>query len=108
MEQIVDALLADDDRIRVVTVFGQGGIGKTALACRVMKALESHQAVHGLVYLSTRTTGISFERVLRDSPRLLGGDIERRLMNTWKKEDADPLVRVQALLEAYGTERRVL
>ena len=61
--KILKLLLAKDSSVRVVIVYGQGGIGKTALACRVMLELDKNETVHGLVYLRTRTTGISFERI---------------------------------------------
>jgi tetratricopeptide (TPR) repeat protein len=108
MADVLDALLARDNGLRAFTIYGQGGIGKTALACRVMRELEHNDAVHGIVYLSARTTGISFERIYRDSARMLGGDVEEKLMNGWKKEDSKPDVKTQALLEAYGNERSVL
>lgn len=106
--EILDALLSDTDRHRAVTIVGQGGTGKTAVACRVMRELEQHDRVHGLVYLSARTTGLSFERIYRDSARMLGGAIEEKLMSVWRREDARPAVKVQAVLEAYGAGRSVV
>ena len=106
--KILNLLLAKDSSVRVVIVFGQGGIGKTALACRVMLELDKNETVHGLVYLSTRTTGISLERIYRDSARMLGGRVERKLINIWKKENIQPASKIQTLIEAYGNRRSVL
>jgi tetratricopeptide (TPR) repeat protein len=110
MAEILDTLLAREGSHRVVTIFGQGGIGKTALACRVMRKLEQDADVHGLVYLSTISTGISFGQIYRDSARMLGGAVEQKLLDTWRKEesDPDPSQKIQSLLNAFGTHRCVL
>ena len=105
---ILDTLLAGDSSHRVVTVFGQGGIGKTALACRVMWELEHNEAVQGLVYLSPRTTGISLDSIYEGSARMLGGDVEQKLMKIFKEKDSKPASKIQALLDAYGNQRYVL
>jgi tetratricopeptide (TPR) repeat protein len=66
---------------RLVTVLGRAGIGKTALACRVLGDLERHQwpegiagpAVDGIVYLSTRSPGgLNLDRLLAACSQLLG------------------------------------
>ena len=57
-ELVGDFLRADDARI--MTVVGRGGVGKTAMVCRLLKALEGGHlpddlgelAVDGIVYLS--------------------------------------------------------
>src|SRR5690606_1665716 len=57
--QIADFLR--DDSLRMLTLVGTGGVGKTATVCRVLKALESGRlpddlgplSVDGIVYLST-------------------------------------------------------
>ena len=56
--QIGDFL--SDDGPRLMTVIGRGGVGKTAMVCRLLKALEAGDcpddlgalAVDGIVYLS--------------------------------------------------------
>jgi len=109
MADILGTLLAKESSLRVVTVFGQGGIGKTALACKVMRELEQRDEVLGLVYLSARTKGISFEHIYQDSARMLGGDAEQKLMSEWKNEESGATARkIQTLLEAFGFERYVL
>lgn len=58
-KQIADFL--QDESLRMMTLFGTGGVGKTATVCRVLKALESRRlpdelgslAVDGILYLST-------------------------------------------------------
>lgn len=61
----------------LVSVVGRAGIGKTALVCHVLGGLEDNRwphtgeavAVDGIVYLSTRTSGISLERLFLPAPR---------------------------------------
>jgi tetratricopeptide (TPR) repeat protein len=60
-KQIADFL--KDDSLRLLTLVGTGGVGKTATVCRVLKALHSGKLpddlgplpVDGIVYLSTGT-----------------------------------------------------
>lgn len=77
--------------IRMVTVTGRRGMGKSAVAAKVMETLERGEwpghvlapGPSGLVNLSTRTSGISLERVYLDCARALGSDRETRLLDVW-------------------------
>jgi tetratricopeptide (TPR) repeat protein len=67
---------------RVVSIVGRPGIGKTALASKVLSELEhnrwphtqDHIPVDGIVYLSTRTSNITLEQILFECSLLLGGE----------------------------------
>ncbi|MGQ4733194.1 MULTISPECIES: trypsin-like peptidase domain-containing protein [Streptomyces] len=80
-----------DPTTRMVTVIGRRGMGKSALAAKVMDLLDRGAwpgtapgpAPSGLVNLSTRTTGISLERLFHDCARLLGPEPEARLRAAW-------------------------
>ena len=80
---------------RLVSVIGHGGMGKTALASKVLRDLERHRWPHtdddipldGIVYLSTRTAGISLERLFLGCAKLLGGESEKRLNAAWWSTD---------------------
>ncbi|WP_274558601.1 trypsin-like peptidase domain-containing protein [Streptomyces spiramyceticus] len=80
-----------DPAIRMVTVAGRRGIGKSAVAAKVMELLEQGEwpghaqapVPSGLVNLSTRTSGISLERLYFDCAHLLGSERERRLLDIW-------------------------
>ncbi|GAA3483586.1 trypsin-like peptidase domain-containing protein [Streptomyces yanii] len=80
-----------DPAIRMVTVTGRRGMGKSAVAAKVMAMLEQGEwpghaqapLPSGLVHLSTRTSGVSLERLYLDCARALGSDRETRLLDIW-------------------------
>ncbi|MFW6693525.1 trypsin-like peptidase domain-containing protein [Streptomyces sp. MAR4 CNX-425] len=86
VEQIARHL--SDPAIRMVTVVGRRGIGKSALAAKIMDLLDRGAwpgpAAGGLVNLSTRTSGISLERLYFDCARLLGPAQTSRLHKVWE------------------------
>ena len=93
-----------DERTRLVTIIGRRGIGKSALAARVLKDIAEGRwpgavppgRVGGIVYESARTCGISLERVFLDCARLLPGPREAQAIQTWTSHlsDADKLDRL--------------
>ncbi|MFD7326556.1 trypsin-like peptidase domain-containing protein [Streptomyces sp. NPDC059875] len=80
-----------DPALRMVTVTGRRGMGKSALAAKVMDLLDQGEwpgharapLPSGLVNLSTRTSGISLERLYFDCAQLLGGEHRTRLREVW-------------------------
>ncbi|MFB9392766.1 trypsin-like peptidase domain-containing protein [Streptomyces coeruleoprunus] len=80
-----------DPAVRMVTVTGRRGMGKSALAAKVMDLLDRGEwpghaqapPPAGLVNLSTRTSGISLERLYFDCAQLLGPDRLGRLRDVW-------------------------
>ncbi|MCT4353037.1 trypsin-like peptidase domain-containing protein [Streptomyces sp. Je 1-79] len=80
-----------DPAIRMVTVTGRRGMGKSALAAKVMDLLDQGEwpghaqapLPSGLVNLSTRTSGISLERLYFDCAQLLGTEHRDRLHEIW-------------------------
>uniref|UniRef100_A0AAU2V3C6 Trypsin-like peptidase domain-containing protein n=1 Tax=Streptomyces sp. NBC_00003 TaxID=2903608 RepID=A0AAU2V3C6_9ACTN len=80
-----------DPAIRMVTITGPRGIGKSALAAKVMDLLDrgtwpgtvQGPLPSGLVNLSTRTSGISLERLYFDCARLLGPERLAELREVW-------------------------
>src|SRR6266851_1751396 len=106
---IVDTLLANEGSIRMVSIYGMGGAGKTALACKVMAELErDHKNVFGLIYLSARNTVINLERIYLDSARMLGGAAEEALKSAWSDPQIETSAKVQRLLDSYADQRCII
>lgn len=101
---------------RLVSVLGHGGMGKTALACKVLQDLERHRwpytdkevPADGIVYLSTRTAGISLERLFLDCAKLLGGERQERLNAVWTNPQLTTEEKIARLLEALSEGRYVI
>jgi tetratricopeptide (TPR) repeat protein len=101
---------------RLVSVIGHGGMGKTALACKVLRDLERHRWPHtgqevpvdGIVYLSTRTAGISLERLFLDCAKLVGGEEQERLNAVWTNPQLEIEDKIARLLEALSEGRYVI
>ena len=112
--------------LRLVTVVGRGGVGKTAMVCRLLKALESGRLpdgvptpagvgggdatemgadgfpVTGIVYLSpTGGHPVSFPNLFADLCRLLPEDTASPLTERYKDPHQTPTELMQALLEAF-------
>ncbi|MGP9018122.1 trypsin-like peptidase domain-containing protein [Streptomyces sp. BR1] len=108
-ESDVIARHLSDPAIRMVTVVGRRGIGKSALAAKVMDLLDRGQwpgtaagpLPSGLVNLSTRTSGISLERLYFDCARLLGPEREEQLRGVWAG-GGTAQDRLAALFDAMG------
>jgi tetratricopeptide (TPR) repeat protein len=93
---------------RVVSLVGPSGMGKTALAVRLLSDLEQNRwppqiegrTVDGIAYLSTRTGGITFERLFLACARMLGGSPRADLERDWKKDQLTVDDKIDRLLEA--------
>ncbi|GGU35896.1 trypsin-like peptidase domain-containing protein [Streptomyces violascens] len=98
-----------DPAIRMVTITGPRGIGKSALAAKVMDLLDrgawpgsvQGPLPSGLVNLSTRTSGISLERLYFDCARLLGPERLAGLRDVWNAGGTTQ-ERLAELLAAMG------
>jgi tetratricopeptide (TPR) repeat protein len=107
-----------DDALRVMTVVGRGGIGKSAMVCRLLRALEGGQlpdeggplAVDGIVYLSDAR---SFHRVTVPDlyaglTSLLPEETRRQLDSVYRNPQVGTLGTMQALLAAFPGGRTVV
>jgi len=115
-EQVTIGRLLAEPATRLVSVIGRGGMGKTALACKVLQDLERHRWPHtdddipldGIVYLSSRTAGISLERLFLDCAKVLGGKQEERINAIWTNPQLGTEDKVSYLLEALSAGRYVI
>jgi tetratricopeptide (TPR) repeat protein len=114
--QLETGLLAKyvtDPGIRLVTIEGRGGIGKTAMVCKLLKELEAgfipdmegHFAeitVGGIVYLSLNGVHkVEYPTLVADLLRLLPAETAQRLQRLYQDSRHSPPEMMLALLEAF-------
>jgi tetratricopeptide (TPR) repeat protein len=97
-----------DASVRLVSVVGRGGMGKTALVSKVLADLERgvlpvpgeerELPIDGILYLSARSTGLGLERIYTDVGRMLGEPAASQLATRWAG-DAPLTAKVEYLLE---------
>jgi tetratricopeptide (TPR) repeat protein len=98
-----------DPGIRLVTVTGPGGIGKTALVCRLLKGLEAGRipgadmlTVGGIVYLSRNGLHkVDYPTLVADLLRLLSTQEAGRLEDLYRNPQHSPTEMMLTLLEAF-------
>jgi tetratricopeptide (TPR) repeat protein len=107
----------NDESLRMMTVVGRGGVGKTAMVCRLLKSLERGQlpddlgpmSVDGIVYLSvTGSRRVNFPNIFADLLKLLPDEAAQRLDALYKHPQAPTEAKMRALLEAFPAGRTVL
>ncbi len=107
--EIVNALVEGSP---LVSVYGRGGIGKTALVCKVLGDLQRDQAGawSGMVYLgagSQSSTGISLERIVLDLMKTLPAPARESVDAAWRDPKTTPHQKAAALLDGLiGTGGR--
>jgi tetratricopeptide (TPR) repeat protein len=114
--QVETGLLARyviDPAIRMVTVVGRGGIGKTAMVCRLLRGLEAGRipdvegdlatiTVGGIVYLSRNGVHkVEYPTLVADLLRLLPADAAQRLQRLYRDPHHTPVEMMLAVLEAF-------
>jgi len=106
-----------DDGLRLLTVVGRGGVGKTAMVCRLLKALETGQLpddggelpVDAIVYLSPAGIHpVSFPNLFADLTRLLPDAEAHPLQELYRDPQQAPGQLMRTLLEAFPDGRRIV
>jgi tetratricopeptide (TPR) repeat protein len=114
-ELVGDFLRADDARL--MTVVGRGGVGKTAMVCRLLKELEGGHlpddlgelTVDGIVYLSPAGAHpVNFPNLFADLCRLLPPETADRLLQRYRDPHETPTALMRALLDAVPSGRVVV
>jgi tetratricopeptide (TPR) repeat protein len=118
-EQVV--LFLKNDVQRLMTVIGRGGIGKTAMTCRLLRHIENgtmpndfgakhgNLLVDGIVYLSeTGTHKINFANLFTDLCKLLPSEIAARLDEIYRDPKASTDIKTHQLLEAFPVNSKVI
>ena len=115
--QQIGAFLGSDS-LRLMTVVGRGGVGKTAMVCRLLRALEGGRlpgdgeglTVDGVVYLSA---GREFHRpnfpdIYAGLTMLLPDETVKRLDAVYKNPRSSTRATVAALVDAFPHGRTVV
>jgi hypothetical protein len=106
-----------DPGLRMMTVVGRGGVGKTAMVCRLLKALEAGHLpddlgplnVDGIVYLSPKgLRQITLPHLYADLCKLLAPSRAELLDAVYRNPQAPARARMQALLEAFPSGRTLV
>jgi tetratricopeptide (TPR) repeat protein len=106
-----------EDGLRLVTVVGRGGTGKTALVCRLLKSLEVGQLpddggaleVDGIVYLSaTGTRRVNMPNIYSDLSKLLTEEAAAPLDALFKNPQASTEAKMGSLLANFTEGRTVV
>ncbi|MCO6427789.1 TIR domain-containing protein [Nitrosomonas communis] len=114
--KLIGDFLKDPSR-RLLTIVGRGGIGKTAMACRLLKALESGHlpddlgplSVEGIVYLSAKgSRRINTTHLLTDLGKLLPVNKSNALDALYKDPQISTEAKLQALLTEFPQGRTVV
>jgi tetratricopeptide (TPR) repeat protein len=121
--QVETGLLAKhvtDPRIAMVTVTGRGGIGKTAMVCRLLKGLESGRIpdvegesaaiiVGGIVYLSRNGVHkVEYPTLVADLLRLVPAEEVLRLQRLYQDPQHSPAQMMLAVLDAFPAGQPVV
>jgi tetratricopeptide (TPR) repeat protein len=114
--QVETGLLAKyvtDPGIRLVCVSGRGGIGKTAMVCRLLKGLEAGRipdvegesaaiAVGGIVYLCRDGVHqVEYPTLVADLLQLLPADTAQPLQHRYQDAHRTPREMMRAVLDAF-------
>ncbi|HLX40326.1 MAG TPA: tetratricopeptide repeat protein [Ktedonobacteraceae bacterium] len=95
---------------RIVSLVSRGGMGKTAIASKVLANLEVNRWSHieqgdiqlpvdGIIYLGTRNGGISLERIFTSFAELIDGRQGSAIQALWTNQKLDTSRKVMYLLE---------
>ncbi|MBN1449773.1 MAG: TIR domain-containing protein [Anaerolineales bacterium] len=111
----------NDDAQRLMTIVGRGGVGKTAMVCRLLKALENSQLleelkdkfeiikIDGIVYLSeSGSHRVNFPNIFAGLSKLLPSETANKLDALYKDPKTSVKSKMDALLEHFQGERVLL
>ncbi|MCK4766573.1 MAG: TIR domain-containing protein [Candidatus Aminicenantes bacterium] len=96
-----------DEALRILTISGPGGVGKTVMVCRVLKSLQGGKLpddggelkVSGIIYLSEiGNREITFSNLFSDLLRLLEPDLREQLALLHENPQATVPTKLKALI----------
>ena len=105
------------ENMRLMTVVGRGGVGKTAMVCRLLRSLEGgtlpdgggELPVDGIVYLSARSGHpVNFPNLFYDLCKLVPEKTAKYLDQIYKDPKQSCNLQMQALLAEFPRGRTVV
>jgi len=117
LEEVEVVRFLNDDSQRLMTIVGRGGVGKTAMVCRLLKGLEGGELpdglgrmrVEGIVYLSeSGSHRVNFANLFYDLCKLLPADAANALDAVYKNPQASTASKMSALLDRFTAGKVVL
>jgi tetratricopeptide (TPR) repeat protein len=106
-----------DESLRLMIVVGRGGVGKTAMVCRLLRSLQGGQlpddggklAVDGIVYLSARAGHtVDFPNLFFDLCKLLPETTAKQVEQRYRDPKQSTESQMQALLAAFPEGRTIV
>jgi hypothetical protein len=106
-----------NENVRLMTVVGRGGVGKTAMVCRLLRSLEGGKlpddggelTVDGIVYLSARSGHpVNFPNLFSDLCKLLPEEKAKYLEQIYKDPKQTSKAQMQELLAEFPGGRTVV
>ncbi|MFZ5911942.1 MAG: tetratricopeptide repeat protein [Chloroflexota bacterium] len=117
LEEVEVVRFLNDDSQRMMTIVGRGGVGKTAMACRLLKGLEAGELpdglgrmrVEGIVYLSeSGSHRVNFANLFYDLCKLLPADAANALDAVYKNPQASTASKMSALSDRFTAGKVVV
>src|SRR5271165_1362891 len=107
-----------DPALRLMTVVGRGGIGKSAMVCRLLKFLEVGQLpddlgsldVDGIVYLSNARTShpVTVPELYRGFSQLLPEETAQRIETLYRDPQAQTKDVLESLSQVFSSGRSIV
>ncbi len=100
----------NDSGVRLISVIGRAGMGKTALVCRLFEELErgGERELSGIVYLSARGGRITLSQLVSDIARLFDGETRKFLNELNQDSDLSDEDKTNQLLDILSVDKLYL
>lgn len=107
-----------DESLRLLTIVGRGGVGKSAMVCRLLRSVESGQlpddggalTVDGIVYLSAARSlhRTNLPDLYESLTKLLPDETVKQLDSVYKNPKIAPRAIMESLVQAFPKGRTVV